>query len=90
MNQASGFQVKPLGLVIPEDPLGPSSGLSPSEGPVRCRKVSGHEAGLIFLPVPVAYKVDRTEKDLTKMVLESIIRHGDGQHGNLLPLSIVC
>ena len=32
------------------------------KSPVRCRKVSGHEAGLVFLPVPVAYKVDRTEK----------------------------
>jgi len=62
MNQASGFQVEPLGLIIPEGSFNPASGLPPSEGPVRCRKVSGHEAGLIFLPVPVAYKVDRTEK----------------------------
>jgi len=62
MNQASSLKVKPLGLVIPEGPLNPASGLSPSEGPVHSRQVSGHEAGLVFLPVPVAYKVDRTEK----------------------------
>ena len=62
MNQASSLKVKPLGLVIPEGPFNPASGLSPSKSPVRCRKVSGHEAGFFLFPVPVAYKVDRTEK----------------------------
>ncbi|RKY59918.1 MAG: hypothetical protein DRP94_02090 [Candidatus Latescibacterota bacterium] len=29
---------------------------------MRCRKVGSHEAGFFLFPVPVAYKVDRTEK----------------------------
>jgi len=62
MNQTSGFQVEPLGLVIPESSFDPASGLSPSESPMHSRQVSGHEASLVFLPVPVAYKVNRSKK----------------------------